>query len=110
MAEGPRALFVQMNGIDWPPPSSRVDLFLNVGLGRREAEIVYFMEVTMPPNTQCCVDVSQSWPERLPIGYGNEVPCLAGSTNLVLLQNDGANTFHLRRILAVELLALQGPL
>ena len=73
-------------------------------------EIVYYMEVTTPPNTQCCVDVSQSWPERLLIGYGNEVPCLTGSTNLVLLQKDGANTFHLRRILAVELLALQGPL
>ena len=101
----------EMNNIDYPPRRSCVDLFRNIGLGNREAQIVYFMEVTMLANTQCCIDVSQSWPSRMPIGYNNEVPCLTGSTNmLLLLRKDAANIFHARRILPIELLALQGML
>ena len=100
----------EMNKLDYPPARDRVELFRQIGLGKRESEIVYFMEVTMLTNTQCSIDVSQSWPSRMPIGFDNEVPCLTGSTNMVFVRKDASNVFHARRLLPVELLALQGML
>ena len=96
------------NGFEWPPVAESLADFLYLGLPRREAEIIYFFELTMPPSSRCSLDVSQSWPSRLPIGYDEEVPCVTGSTNLVNLRKDGDGTFSVRRVLPVELLALQG--
>ena len=69
-------------------------------------QIIFYFLSTIPRNSEAIIDVSQTW-NRLPTTTDGATPCITGGSCMARVwRTEDAPDF--RRILPVELLALQG--
>lgn len=69
-------------------------------------QIVFYFVSTIPPNSEAIIDVSQDW-KRLPTQVDGATPCITGGSCMVRVWRN-EHEVNYRRLLPVELLALQG--